>query len=114
MFCSPIITILKVSAKISFTKQNGLGPLVENPRIISSFSIHSDTTDEHAMTLLQPPLNGNAPNGYDLVQENGTSSYSRTARVNITKQLLVEGPYFDLLRLMDIDTVGDPETDWCT
>jgi hypothetical protein len=113
MFCSPSISILKVSAKISFTTLHGLGSLVEAPKIISSFPIGSNTTDQNVMSLLQPPLNGNAINGYDLAQEPGTSNYSRTARANITKSLLFESPYSALQHLMVHDNVTDPEADWC-
>jgi hypothetical protein len=113
MFCSPTISILKVLAKISFTTQNGLGALVEAPKIISSFPIGSNTTDQHVLSLLQPPLNGNAVNGYDLAQEPGTLNFSRTARANITKFLLYEGIYSALLHQMPTDNATDPEADWC-
>jgi hypothetical protein len=111
MICRPTIQIQKVSATMSISNQ-GIGALIAPPIVLETFAIGSNASDPGVASLLQPPLNGMALNGYEIAEPANASSLSRTARANITREILYEGIYGAMTFHLPRDNPGT-STDWC-
>ena len=112
-FCSPTISIAKVSATLSVDPNGAIGTMVAPPLVLESFPIGSNASaDPDVANLLGPPLNGLAINGYDIAEPAKDSNTSRVARANVTRMILFEGIYGDLLDHMGDDSTGHP-VNWC-
>ena len=109
MFCQPVISIAKVSATLSVTRQGEIGALIAPPTIHKEYHVGSDADDPNIAGLLWPPLNGMAINGYDIAEPPNTTLLSRAARVNVTQSILFQGIYGALL-----DRLPPEEVQWCT
>ena len=113
MFCQPTISIAKVYATLSVNHLGAIGGLVGPPEVLESYPIGSNPSDPTVAGLLGPPLNGNALNGYDMAEPLTAEDLSRTARANLTDNILFEGIYGALIDEMGTFNETQPLT-WCT
>jgi hypothetical protein len=113
MFCQPTISIAKVYATLSVNHLGAIGGLVGPPEVLESYPIGSNPSDPTVAGLLGPPLNGNALNGYDMAEPLTAEDLSRTARANLTDNILFEGIYSALIDEMGTFNETQPLT-WCT
>jgi len=112
MFCRPTISIAKVYATLSVDHLGTIGGLVGPPEVLESYPIGSNPSDPTVASLLGPPLNGNALNGYDIAEPLTAENLSRTARANLTDNILFEGIYGALIDEMGAFDKTQPST-WC-
>jgi hypothetical protein len=112
MFCRPTISIAKVYATLSVDHLGTIGGLVGPPEVLESYPIGSNPSDPTVAGLLGPPLNGNALNGYDIAEPLTAENLSRTARANLTDNILFEGIYGALIDEMGAFDETQPLT-WC-
>ena len=113
MFCQPTILISKVYATLSVDHLSTIGGLVGPPEILESYPAGSNPSDPTVASLLGPPLNGNALNGFDIAEPLTAENLSRTARANLTDTILFEGIYSALIDQMGTFDETQPLT-WCT
>lgn len=115
MFCQPTISIAKVYATLWVDHLGSIGGLVSPPEILESYPIGSNPSDPTVAGLLGPPLNGNALNGYDIAEPMAAKirNLSRTARANLTDEILFEGIYGALIDEMGTFDETQPLM-WCT